>query len=58
MKFMKSDTVEGSRVTAAVQLQALAHPSVSFRMLRDGKEVLNTPGTGKLSDAVYCVYGK
>ena len=58
MKFMKSDTVEGSRVTAAVQMQALAHPSVSFRMLRDGKEVLNTPGTGKLADAVYCVYGK
>ena len=58
MKFMKSDTVEGSRVTAAVQLQALAHPSVSFRLLRDGKEVLHTPGTGKLSDAVFCVYGK
>ena len=58
MKFMKSDTVEGSRVTAAVQMQALAHPSVAFRMLRDGKEVLNTPGTGKLEDAVYCVYGK
>ena len=58
MKFMKSDTVEGSRITAAVQLQALAHPSVAFRMLRDGKEVLNTPGTGKLADAVYCVYGK
>ena len=58
MKFMKSDTVEGTRVTAAVQMQALAHPSVSFRLLRDGKEVLNTPGTGKLADAVYCVYGK
>jgi len=58
MKFMKSDTVEGSRVTAAVQLQALAHPSVSIRMLRDGKEVLNTAGTGRLEDAVYCVYGK
>ncbi len=58
MKFMKSDTVEGSRVTAAVQLQALAHPSVAIRMLRDGKEVLNTPGTGRLEDAVYCVYGK
>ena len=55
---MKSDTVEGSRVTAAVQLQALAHPSVAFRMLRDGKEVLNTPGTGKLEDATYCVYGR
>ena len=58
MKFMKSDTYEGTRVTAAVQLQALAHPSVAFRLLRDGKEVLSTPGTGKLSDAVYCVYGK
>ena len=58
MKFMKSDTVEGSRVLAAVQMQALAHPEVSFRCLKDGKEVLNTPGTGKLADAVYCVYGK
>ena len=58
MKFMKSDTVEGSRVTAAIQMQALAHPSVAFRMLRDGKEVLSTPGTGKLADAAYCVYGK
>ena len=58
MKFMKSDTVEGSRVTAAVQLQALAHPAVAFRMLRDGKEVLSTPGTGKLADAVYCIYGR
>ena len=58
MKFMKSDTVEGSRVTAAVQLQALAHPSVSFRCLKDGKEILNTPGSGKLEDAVYCVYGR
>ena len=58
MKFMKSDTVEGSRVTAAVQLQALAHPEVSFRFLRDGKEILNTPGTGDLEAAVYCVYGR
>ena len=31
MKFMKSDTVEGSRVAAAVQMQALAHPEVAFR---------------------------
>lgn len=58
MKFMKSDTVEGSRVTAAVQMQALAHPSVAYRMLRDGKEVLSTPGTGKLEAAVYCIYGR
>ena len=58
MKFMKSDVVEGSRVAAAVQLQAIAHPEVAFRFIRDGKEVLSTPGTGKLQDAVYCIYGK
>ncbi len=58
MKFMKSDTVEGSKIAAAVQTQALAHPEVAFRFLRDGKEVLSTPGTGSLEAAVYCVYGR
>ncbi len=58
MKFMKSDTVEGSRVAAAVQMQALAHPEVAFQFLRDGKQVLSTPGNGGLQAAVYCVYGR
>ena len=58
MKFMKSDSVEGSRVTAAVQMQALAHPEVAFTFLRDGKQVLSTPGTGGLEAAVYSVYGR
>ena len=58
MKFMKSDTVEGGKVSATVQLQALAHPEVAFRFLRDGKEVLSTPGSGDLEAAVYCVYGR
>ena len=57
MKFMKSDSVEAGRVTAAVQLQALAHPEVAFTLLRDGKQVLQTPGKGGLEAAVYCVYG-
>ena len=58
MKFMKSDSVEGGKVAAAVQLQALAHPEVSFTFIRDGKQTLQTPGTGDLGAAVYCVYGR
>ena len=58
MKFMKSDTVEGGRVANAVQLQALAHPEVAFQFLRDGKQILSTPGNGGLQAAVYCVYGR
>ena len=58
MKFMKSDTVEASRISAAVQLQALAHPEVAIQLIRDGKSVLSTPGNGGLQAAVYCVYGR
>ena len=58
MKFMKSDSVEGGKVAAAVQLQALAHPEVSFTFIRDGKQTLQTPGNGELGAAVYCVYGR
>ena len=58
MKFMKSDSVEGGKVAAAVQMQALAHPEVSFTFIRDGKQTLQTPGSGNLSAAVYCVYGR
>ena len=58
MKFMKSDTYEGSKVSEAVQLQALAHPEVSFTFIKDGKQLLSTPGTGDLQAAVYCVYGR
>ena len=58
MKFMKSDTYEGSRVANAVQLQALAHPEVAFTFIRDGKQLLSTPGNGQLEAAAYCVYGR
>lgn len=58
MKFMKSDTVEGSRVASAVQLQALAHPEVAIQFLRDGKQILSTPGSGGLQAAMYCIYGR
>ena len=40
MKFMKRDSVEASALLAAVQRLALAHPEVSFRVLRDGAEQL------------------
>ncbi len=58
MKFMKSDSVEGSRVAAAVQAQALAHPEAAFTFLRDGKQLLSSPGTGGLEAAIYSVYGR
>ena len=58
MKFMKRDTVESSALVSAVSRLAIAHPEVSVRILRDGEEVLHTPGDGKLYSAVYAVLGR
>ena len=58
MKFLKKDVTEGNAVQGVVEKIALSHPEISFRFLRDGNQVLVTPGNGKLKDAIYCVYGK
>ena len=58
MKFMKRDTVEASALISSVSRLAIAHPEVSVRILRDGEEVLHSPGDGKLFSAVYAVLGR
>ena len=57
-KFLKKDAAEGAAVFAAVQHVALAHPEVSVRFLRDGKQELLTPGDGQLRSALYSVLGR
>ena len=58
MKFMKRDSVEASAAADAVRKQALAHPEVSFRLIKDGEAQLRTPGDGDLLAAVYAVLGR
>ena len=58
MKFMKSDAAEASAVFAAIQQQALAHPEISFRFLKDGQEQLHTDGQGDRMAAIYAIYGR
>ena len=58
MKFMKSDTAEASAAVSVVQQQALAHPEISFRFLKDGQELLHTDGQGDRMAAIYAIYGR
>ena len=58
MKFMKSDAAESSAVFSALQQQALAHPEISFRFLKDGQEQLHTDGQGDRMAAIYAIYGR
>ena len=58
LKFMKKDAAEGAACFSAVQKQALSHPEVSFKFIRDGKQELLTPGDGQLRSALYAVLGR
>lgn len=58
MKFLKKDVSEGTTVSAVIERQALAHPEISFKLIRDGKQTLATSGDGKLNSAAYCILGR
>ena len=58
MKFLKRDSVEGSYIAGAVQRQALSHPEIAFRFIREGKQELSTPGDGNLQSAIYAAMGR
>ncbi len=58
MKFLKKDVSEGTTVSAIIERQALSHPEIAFKLIRDGKQTLSTSGDGKLASAVYSVLGR
>ena len=58
MKFLKKDTTESNVVTAMLERMAICHPEVSFRLIRDSKQVMNTPGDNDLYSAIFTVFGK
>lgn len=58
MKFLKKDVTEGNQVAGIVDRMAISHPEISFRFIRDGKQILITSGNGDLKSTVYSVLGK
>lgn len=58
MKFLKKDVSEGNAVSALVERIALSHPEVGFRLIREGKTTLQTPGDNQLRSAIYTLLGR
>lgn len=58
MKFLKKDVTEGNSVQSIVERMAISHPEISFRFIREGRQVLVTSGNGDLKGTVYSVFGK
>lgn len=56
-KFMKSERTESSRINQMIGKMAMANPSVAMRLINNGRTVIETPGNGRLLDAVSALYG-
>lgn len=57
LKFLKSNYTEIRHIQDHVTRFILSNPNISFRLVVDNKEVLSSPGNGKLFDAIFSVYG-
>lgn len=57
MKFLKKDVTEGNAVQGIVERMALAHPEVSFRFIREGRQAIITSGNSDLKSTVYSILG-
>ena len=47
-KYLKADAAEAAAIHGILERQALAHPAISLRFLRDGKSVFTTAGDGDI----------
>lgn len=57
LKFVKSPSTERRQVLEFATKLALAHPHIAFRIVAEGKNVLATPGNGRLLDTILVVQG-
>ena len=57
-KFLKRDATESMYICALVEKLAVINPHITFKLIKDGKQILSTPGNGNMRDAVYAIYGK
>lgn len=57
LKFLKSESSEGSAVASVLEKLALSHPEIAFRFVSDGALKFSTSGDGNLKNAIYSVYG-
>lgn len=57
LKFLKKDNTESNVVVSIIEKIALSHPEISFKLIKDGKQAINTPGDNQLKSACFAVFG-
>jgi len=56
-KFLKSPAVELGHIGDIVSKYVLACPGIAFELISEGKSLVKSSGSGKLSEAIMAVYG-
>ncbi len=57
LKFLKTPATEAGRVADLINAYALAYPHLRFSLVNDDRLVFQSPGTGKMFDALVKVFG-
>jgi len=57
-KFLKSDNSEFQKIKKIFIRLALANLNISFKLIHNGKVVVNTVGDGNMQSACYSIFGK
>ena len=57
-KFLKKNSTEGIAVYAVCEKFAVSKPEIALTLISDGSVKLQTPGDGKLKNAIYSAIGK
>lgn len=58
LKFLKKPATEAGYVSDLMMRLILSRPDVSFRYISQGKTLYHSAGDGKLSSAVFSIYGR
>lgn len=57
LKYMKTIHTELGNITDVVNRLALANPSISFRLVHNGRQLLKTAGSGDVRQVLAAIYG-
>lgn len=57
LKFLKSLNTELMNSVYLIENLSLSHPEISFSLTNDGKNILNTSGSGNLLKTIHEIYG-
>jgi len=57
-KYMKTTRTEFRHISDILNKEVISFPKINFKFYHDGKNLLDTPGNGKVKDTIYSIFGK